>query len=214
MLQYKKISDPLISAIGTIIDGFDIDRGPWISGGTARRLWYNMPYESHDIDIFFPNSEQWKNADESLYSYITIESTRGVVNKLLRFMGFKDDLSCTSSVHRSQNSTTYELMVNNKKIKVQLIKKYYGENLNDVWKNFDFNICKFATDGQTLVANHLALDDCEKKVIHRNPDSITMVDVKRVIKYSIYGFTPSTEICKEIIENYRNGSILTTSDEY
>lgn len=214
MLQYKKISDPLLLSIGTIIGGFDMEQGPWISGGAARRLWYNIPYDSHDIDIFFPNPEQWNNADRNLDSYVNNESTKGFVNKLIKFIGFTDELSCTNSVFRSQNSTTYELLVDKRKIRVQIIKKYYGKTLEDIWQNFDFTVCKFATDGKTLVADQEALDHCEKKMIYLNKDASGLFDVKRVIKYSIYGFTPCEEICSEIIKNYKNGTMLLTQDEY
>jgi len=172
---HKKVTDPYINILLSKIPPLDLTNGPWIAGGSARLLWHNMPYISHDIDVFFANDTQYNN-----------------------FVIALNKLNATIS-YESNNATTFDLPVSGVIFKVQLIKKEWCQNLFDIFNNFDFTCCQFATDGKTIVSTKDAIVDCQNKILRFNSRATKVLDSRRVIKYSFYGFTPDKNILKKII---------------
>lgn len=172
---HKKITDPYIDILLSKIPPLDLTTGPWIAGGSARLLWHNLPYISHDIDIFFANDTQYN-----------------------MFLSALTTLNANIS-YASDNAITFDLITAGTMFKVQLIKKEWCQNLFDIFINFDFTCCQFATDGKTIVASKDAVLDCQNKTLRFNNLAKRELDSRRVIKYLFYGFTPDKGILKKII---------------
>lgn len=172
----------------------DIVNGPWICGGTARRLWQNETWEAHDIDLFFPNADSLNKTALLLWPH------RG-----------------DQGVHATANATTYTISFNNKNYKVQCICKEYYKTVHDVWQTFDFTVCCFATDAKTVMADHNAVKDINTKTMRYVPGSTRPIDGRRVTKYGIYGFNPTKYILEELRKDHRNKTLMnnwSSNDDY
>lgn len=173
---------------------FSLIHGPWISGGTSRLLWFNEPWEDHDIDIFFRNQQSFERFERLIYPY------------------FGNDLP-----HITKNATTYTIPFDNFNYKIQCIRKEWHTSIFDIWKTFDFTACCFATDGVTVVADEQAIEDVKNQRLRIVEGSNRGIDGRRVTKYGIYGFEPDRHILKSLLENRDAGTIMkswASTDEY
>lgn len=175
---------------------FNLVHGPWISGGTARRLWHNEPWQDHDIDIFFRTEQSFARFTQLIYPY--------------------SDLN--NQPYITKNATTYSIPFRSVNYKLQCICKKYYSNIFEVWKDFDFTVCCFATDGYTLVADEQALKDIEIRALRIIDGTNRKIDGRRVTKYGIYGFNPTKQVLKELLDQKNQQSITTiwgaNDDEY
>lgn len=172
----------------------DIVNGPWICGGTARRLWQGEPWENHDIDLFFPNQDSFNRTLLLLWPHQGGHET-----------------------HKTTNATTYNIQFNDKNYKVQCICKEYYKTVYDLWQSFDFTVCCFATDGKLIMADINAAKDVNTKTMSYVPGSTRPIDGRRVTKYGIYGFNPTKHILTELRKDHRNQTLTakwSSTDDY
>jgi hypothetical protein len=204
-LLRKEIKDDGILSIVEMIGGCDLENGPWIAGGCARLLWFGKPWMDHDVDLFFPNFEKFNLANAALRFHHALDG-----------MSRADDSSnvllarSSDQLFETDNAITYTTILPSDRTtsaKVQIIRTAWHENLRSVWSNFDFTACKFATDGKVVVADPSAVDDCQRKRLRMNPQSIRRASAIRTLKYSIYGFNADPDIISELISQYRDGTI-------
>lgn len=162
--------------------GSDIDRGPWIAGGAARRLYQNegggADFTTGDIDIFFPTSGH--------------EAAKGrVINALAKMrQGYSKPASY-------KKTSTDEFFIGGRATRVQMIGQPC-EDLTALFRSFDFTVSQFAASGQFLAFTDAARDD----LVEMKLDLAVPVQPRkwttpmRLTKYCFYGFTPAPGVLR------------------
>lgn len=210
MIVTKEIKNTAISPIIELIGGCSLHRGPWIAGGAARRLWYDLPHDNHDIDFFFSSLESYETVKNKLETKLFQRPVSNSKNEWN--WDVIADIPLEKIIFRSNNAITYKINMNNIDYRVQIINKKWHNSVSDLWKGFDLNACKFVTDGQIILADNVAVSDCNDKILQKNLETTQDLSAKRILKYCMYGFTPSKAIMTEIINQYRNNTMV--SDDY
>jgi len=203
----------LISAVIDTVGHCNLITGPWIAGGTPRRIWFDTNWTKYDVDFFFPDVTTRKAASErldSIYQKQLDNWHKSHTNDKGDFIVATDPLPTR---HNTNNATTYTIQVAQTYVHIQLIHKEYYPSLSALWYNFDFNNCKFATDGIKIAADPTAVEDCQQNRLSRNINCQHKLAAKRVIKYSFYGFNADSEIISELLTQYNEKTIYEASDD-
>lgn len=154
----------------------DIVEGPWLAGGAVLSWYNNEPVGLGDFDIFFKDLRQF---DE-------------MFGRLMR--------SHATIVYTSENALTLHLTIDDDVKRIQLIRKRYFQSATDVLSQFDFTVCQLVTDGWNIGAGDKTYEHIkEKKIALANPASRAII--KRIIKYTSYGYNPDRELIQTIIDN-------------
>jgi hypothetical protein len=207
MILHKDMNDEDLLSISSLIGGCDLEKGPWISGGAARLAWFGQSWHDHDVDLFFPDIERFESARASLLRMTEIENREVLPNVF--------SLNPTN-IHETSNAITFTISIPSRpesQARVQIIRRSWHSSLQSMWSYFDFTACKFATDGKTIVADPLAVEDCRNMRLRMNPSCNRTAAAIRTLKYSIYGFEPDASIMAEIIQKHRNGTLMDDVDE-
>ena len=179
--QTKPVTDPVIQWVGKTL-GCDLQTGPWIAGGTPRLLWNDESWWGHDIDVF-------------------VSSMTG----LERLQTKMKQISWPA--HQTRNAYTYNLEHAEKTHKVQIICKDFHRSLAQLFSYFDFTVCKFATDGNLIVADQQTVADCERRELVWNTTSPQGLSTYRVIKYSAYGFDIDNQMLDKLVKRYQENPL-------
>lgn len=156
--------------------------GPWLAGGTLRRLREGQIYMGADLDIFFKDEFQ-KNE-------------------------FISDLKQREAVQtfESEFASTYTLLLGNHSLTVQAIHHKYYNMPSDVIADFDITACQMITNGVQVVVASKTLDHIDKKVLRINPAALEAADYsaintfRRFIKMGTDGYRMSAWHIKELLE--------------
>lgn len=191
-VDHKDVSDDIFKKITKLIGQFDLVNGPWISGGAARRLWAGEEWIDNDIDIFFKDQEQFNKTDNMLTDLVLNNEGKKISKK-------------------SKNANTYIVyrpnISYNNNILIQTVHRTFYKTIIDVWNDFDITVCKFATDGNLLIADKQAAYDFKNKILRLSSPVPMKLDAKRIIKYSIYGYKAQPSIIKDLLLQYQNNEI-------
>ena len=164
-----------------------------ISGGCARRLWYNENWHEGDVDIFFKNEKAF---------HVMVDTLKTLTRST------QDDMFVDSTSFETKNAITYNVFHKARKVKVQLIHNRWYKNIPDLWRNFDFTICQFAFYNNKLIANRDAVRHVNSQSIHMIKNTTRECFPRRLIKYGFYGFVPSKKIRKKLIKEWnKHGSL-------
>lgn len=187
-----------------LLDALNVGKGAWIAGGAARCLFLGSPI--NDIDVWYPNEKLWQHACHAVNRYrvsspyetdnattITVSSDWTKENKESLTNGasidWLDVLKTTTSIFTDNTINEY---------KVQMIKKKFYNNIEEIFNDFDFSVCKVATDGQgEFIFDNLALEDIAHQRLRctrYSPEGF----LTRFIKYNIYGY----KMPKEELKHY------------
>jgi len=156
----------------------DIHDGPWLAGGSVRKMMNREVMSHSDWDIFFKDNTQF-----------------ALLSSKLR--------ACRegSIIFSSNNAETFSFNVGHE-VHIQLIKRKFYNSVEDLLDDFDFGICKYATDGYKLKVGETTFADENNKTITCEPDKISRAGfIKRLIKYISYGYTPDKELINHITNN-------------
>lgn len=153
--------------------------GPWIAGGSIRRLVLNTDPIKADIDFFFKNENQCTVFIEDL-------KNKGFLKK-----------------SETKHAISFEKQVNDKKIIIQAVKINYYESLEDCLESFDFTICQCGFDGENLIFGSFFLWDLGRKKLAVNKITFASASVRRMIKYADQGFT----VCEGCITSILNSVV-------
>jgi hypothetical protein len=198
----KKIHDRDLKWLISKIGGCDFDKGPWIAGGAARRLWFDDDWRAGDVDFFFPNETIFSTAKEKCTHL-----------KIWDKMTFNPQ---PQHVYSSKNAETYHVQIGRLSstiATVQLIKNSWHTDIHELLNGFDFTVCMFACDGDNVYCYQTAVDDCNAGLLKRTCHSTKPVKIRRVIKYNLYGFLADKEIYNELAEQYKDKTLWQGEDD-
>jgi len=153
------------------------EAGPWVGGGSVRRLIAGLPQDS-DFDFFFADEAQF---DE----FVADMKSRGAT------VESENDFNITFSLPKAKAKPTGddELSVAGPELKVQAIRLRYHATLAETLDGFDFSLCKFGYDGANLVCGDYSLFDLASKRLVPDRISFGASTLRRIIKYTRQGYT-------------------------
>jgi hypothetical protein len=154
--------------------------GPWLAGGTVRRMLMGERVDVADLDFFFPDHSTLQRACKQI---------ERVANAELY----------------TPRASTYRVPVGDGSQIVQFIRKSYYDSLVDVMKSFDFRACQFFTDGETVVFPELALEDAQNKRLRIAYKGELHIEgmLSRLHKYTEYGFRPDPKLIWDSLKKMR-----------
>ena len=155
------------------IISLDFANGPWIAGGAALKWYQGIAVGLSDIDVFCSNKEQAQRTADRLLNNSTVKSTPKV----------QTDNAITIDVFSTEPGRE------NKFWKVQVIFCRYFESLQQVIDYFDITVCQVGTGGNEWILGKTTARDIREKNL-RFTEPLRESSVKRLIKYSIYGYRP------------------------
>lgn len=157
----------------------DKEHGPWIAGGACLRWYQGQSVQENDIDIFCRSPKQAMEIIDLIKSY-----------------------GRYSVKHESENATTlsYRNKEGTKYWTLQVIKKRFFNNIQEVVDSFDITVCQIATGAQEWVMGPTTAKDIRERNLRMNrplqPDA-----AKRLLKYWTYGYRPVPDLLEDIRNN-------------
>jgi len=148
------------------------ENGPWIAGGCLHRTYRKLPLTNADVDVFFKNKEQF----EQFVSAISLTSL---------FSGYKIESTIYSEWH-----CTLTIKYMDVDWKIQCVTFKYFDNIEELFKSFDINVCRIAYDGTNVVYGENVLNEINSNKLKFNEGSIyyPSVTLKRLVKYVKMGY--------------------------
>lgn len=150
----------------------DFENGPWICGGACIQWFQGKEVSKYsDIDIYFKNDAQ----RTEFVSNLTKKSLED--NAKFKFEHVVD----------TANAHTFNIKIDSNTWKLQAIKLYSGDTIQDVLDQFDINACKISTDGHQFV---FGSDNTVQDILYQkiNIPVIKKNSISRVIKYMGKGY--------------------------
>ncbi len=158
----------------------DMKNGPWIAGGAPLRWWQGQPVGESDIDVFCANAKQAADIVERIKSY----------GRWTR--KFESDNAITLGYWSKKDVS--------KIWTIQIIKRRYFNNLQEVIDSFDMTVCEIGTGGNEWLLNkHTAKDIRERNLRMKQP--LQPDALKRLVKYWTYGYRPVEGVLEDVQNN-------------
>lgn len=151
--------------------------GPWVAGGSVRRLISRQPQDS-DFDFFFRDQEQFDAFNAALLilgAKVTADSEFNITYRL--------------AAADAQPVGEDEFEAGGPELKVQAIRLEFHPSLDAVLASFDFSICQCGFDGADLTFGDWALFDIASKRLVPGTIRYGASSLRRLIKYARQGFT-------------------------
>jgi hypothetical protein len=148
------------------------ENGPWIAGGSLHRTYRKIPLTNADVDVFFKNKEQF----EQFVSAISLSSLT---------TGYKIESTIYSEWH-----CTLTIKYMDVDWKIQCVTFKYFDNIEELFKSFDINVCRIAYDGTNVIYEDGVLNQINNNKLKFNEGSIyyPSVTLKRLVKYIKMGY--------------------------
>jgi hypothetical protein len=168
-------------------------QGPWLAGGSIRRLISRQPQDS-DFDFFFRDQEQFDAFCERMKSLGAKRTSESDFNVTFRL---------PAAEPKPVEDNVFE--GGGPELKVQAIRIQFYATLEASVESFDFSICQFGFDGERLVLGDWSLFDLASKRLVPGKLSYGTASLRRVIKYTRQGFTICggglADILEQVVEN-------------
>lgn len=155
----------------------DLVEGPWVAGGSVKRLIQNEPFKA-DIDIFFSSEIQRKQYLEKIEGML-------VNKKLKQFKNYIDTKHTTMFFIEDKS-----IQCLNECLEVQLISRRYYDDIEALFSDFDFSICCFATDGDNIITTEEVLEDLVNKQFSLSSTNSACNTLFRLRKYMKNNYLP------------------------
>lgn len=163
-----------------------MESGPWVAGGSVRKVWLGKPWRSQDVDFFFRDQDQFDR-----------------IVSILPALG--DDYRI---YYDSNNAVTYKIQLRSgEDVKVQAIRKNFYPDAMSLLADFDFNISQFVSDGVQMFTTEASLEDIKSNRLRLNISSKKQLNPLRVLKHVAYGFEPDPELFIEAAKNITSGGL-------
>lgn len=151
------------------------EQGPWVAGGMGRQLAVDPTCQQFsDIDVWFNNAKS--------YELCMLRLNNSFGNTMYETFS-------------SPNARTYQI----DDYKVQLIRRAYYDNLDAVFKQFDFTCCQVAVDKNFNIHGPGIEDARAFKLKVNRLDKRGFL--ARYAKYVGYGYTMPNEVFLNIIDD-------------
>jgi hypothetical protein len=155
----------------------DLVNGPWVAGGAVKRMVNNEPFKA-DVDVFFSSEIQRKEYLEKIESML-------ISKKLKKFKDY---------IHTKHTAMFFiedkSIQCFNECLEVQLISRRYYSTIQDIFADFDFSICCFATDGDNILTTEQSLEDLVNKQFSLSSTNSACNTLFRLRKYMKGNFLP------------------------
>ena len=225
----KMIQDPAWTKLMRNLPGLDPVNGPWVAGGSARRLYEGKDWSSGDIDIFFANDQQRRAWQEDFESAIAPPPEPSFLETISEKVTLAlDTLVCKNPAppkkkssfwgyrtHNTGNADTYQIVMDNnheRLYKIQVIKTRYASSIMDLWSDFDFTISCFAADKNWVYWLPQAATDVAENVLRDYSSENKRNRALRIFKHYTYGFRVSPAMLLEAAELIKNGDFECTQE--
>jgi hypothetical protein len=151
--------------------------GPWVAGGSVRRLVSGLAQDS-DFDFFFRDQAQFD-------AFCKDMNSRGAE------VQHENDFNITFILPKVKPKPIgdNEFSPGGPELKVQAIRIAFHESLPAVLESFDFSLCQCGWDGTSLLFGQWALFDIAKKRLVPGAIRYGTSTIRRIIKYTRQGFT-------------------------
>jgi hypothetical protein len=148
------------------------ENGPWIAGGSLHRTYRKLPLTNADVDVFFKNKEQF----EKFVYDLSVSSVTA---------GYNIESTIYSEWH-----CTLTIKYMDVDWKIQCVTFKYFDNIEELFKSFDINVCRIAYDGTNVVYEGNVLNEINNNKLKFNEGSIyyPSVTLKRLVKYVKMGY--------------------------
>ena len=178
----------------SLLPPLSLTDGPWIAGGAIRKIYQNKPWHTGDIDIFFKDNNQRLEWCKEFCHTMLCRATKNYTMNIRQLLNTK-------------NAETWEINGLGSSAKLQLIKKYYGESYSMIWNRFDFTVCQFAADQNTIVASPAAIKDTDNnKLLVVNLANSKCLPL-RIMKYFSYGFDVADDLLLSAADQILKGEV-------
>lgn len=168
--------------------------GPWLCGGSLRRLILGEDPLASDLDFFFKSEAQ---AD--LFEKELLESTSAKL------------------VFKSATARTFRVVAPGvpEPLTVQVIKLDFYESCAACIDTFDFTICQLGFDGEELHLGEFTLWDLGRKSLVVHKVTYATATVRRLVKYTKQGFASCVGVAQAILESVaKDPTIIHPESEY
>lgn len=218
-MQKYHILDKEFKALLSKMPPVNLETGPWIAGGVARKLLCKKYWQNGDIDVFFRDEEQritWStefkkrfNTDVSTINHVfeSFESDWELNNS-----SFDEFDEYSHTICDSDNAVTWAVVNKDSSVyHVQAIKTRYAKSLEDLWDGFDITVCQFAVDSSGIVGSSNAIQDVrDNKLTIYNGKKEDMAG--RILKYHSHGFHVDNQMLLDVAKAITDGTATLTED--
>jgi hypothetical protein len=231
-MMRKVLQDAEFKHLLSLLPPVNMQTGPWITGGSARRLWQGEDWHTGDVDVFFTSGAQraqWLLQFNQVWDY-TYERNKLKAPSLLdritphkqadtvillgdRSVSMQDPTPQAHVKMETDNAITFDLhyvMPGGMQIqsaKLQVIKVRDAQSLTELWQGFDFNVCCFAADDEHLYADPAALEDVQlNQITRRNPENSQNMPL-RVFKHFSQGYHVPDHMILEAMKRIAEGEV-------
>lgn len=219
----KPMQDVGFRHLLSMLPAINMETGPWITGGCARRLWEQKDWHMGDVDVFFRNTEQreaWLAEFDKTWNYTYTQRTQNY-NTLAFSFDFNEQLTHKPALlppqatnrMRTDNAITFDLEYrhldgeSHAQCQLQVILAREAPTLQELWKEFDFHVCCFAVDSQFVYADPLAVEDLDSNQITPRSNDSNKNKPLRVFKHFSQGFHVHDDLLKAAIKNICNKEV-------
>ena len=158
---------------------FDIEKGPWVAGGSVAKMILNKSLNDSDIDLFFNNSSDTQETYRMIHKHY-------------------------NNSYVSKNCIGVIVPMGDKNINVQFISGFSYSSLYGLLGNFDFTVSQFVTDGSNIAFNMKSLYDLQNKILSINNIRQNSDALNRFYKYIFKGYTPTPDTLKQFYDIIKN----------
>ncbi len=167
------------------------ESGPWLAGGALRRTLLGQEPES-DFDIFFGDAIQLDGYRRSLE-----KNGLTLVRETEHHLHFRGKVG-ESAIERD----------------IQLIRFAFYADAAAVVDSFDYTICQFAYNGETLTVGDYALFDLGRRRLAVHKITFPVSSARRLLKYATQGFTACNGCLNALITATADNPELRTDITY
>lgn len=178
----------------------NMENGPWIAGGSVRKVYEGKPWQAQDVDFFFKNKQQFDHFISCRNGFGKVKTEYVTPNAITYKIYIGQDknpsiwnLDVLSEISNEQSDPENHLTI-------QLIKKNWHQSAWNLINDFDLGLCQFVTDGTTILTTNQAIEDAADGIIRPNRNRPQEITPQRLTKYCAYGYNPELGLLKNVLQ--------------
>lgn len=178
----------------------NLEEGPWIAGGCARKVWEGKSWQTQDVDFFFRTPDQFATMVNRIAEFGSMENKYETKNAITYsiYIGPNINPSIWNLDTLADVSEEHSKAKNN--LTIQLIQKRWYQTAWQLITDFDLGLSQFVTDGKVILTTDQAIEDATSGIIRPNKDFPKEITPMRLTKYCAYGYDPDIELLKTVLK--------------